>query len=317
MVKRTIQTSKPGHVVGIEHDHHAIRCARLSTDGRGGFTVDRLEEFKGNYAEDADLLEGFRQVRNIFGLNARDAVITCLSGKQVFAAQLDFRRLGAEEMEQALRLELRKTVHFEVATSALDYEFLEQDGDSTGGTAQVMVVLAANALLNRQMTLLERAGMKAAAVDVLPVAVANALWSFHGIKEGDIPLVGLHIGPQLTTIVIDAEHYPFFNRHIYFNAEEVAGENLSPQDKDKRLQALADEVSRSLVFYEKNSQASGFQEVLLLGEYLDMPGLQERIRKVTGLPVNKMDLPKKLGSVRESHPGRFDLAVSLALRGEA
>lgn len=316
MVKRTIQTSKPGHIVGIEHDHHAIRCARIATDGRGGFTVDRLEEFKGNYAEDADLLEGFRQVKTIFGLNTRDTVITCLSGKQVFAAQLDFRRLGGEEMEQALRLELRKTVHFEVATSALDYEFLEQDGDTNGGTAQVMVVLAANALLNRQMALLERAGMKASAVDVLPVALANALWSFYGIKEGDTPLVGLHIGPQLTTIVIDAEHYPFFNRHIYFNAEEVAGENLSPQDKEKRLQALADEVSRSLVFYEKNSQASGFQEVLLLGEYLDVPGLQDRIRKVTGLPVAKMDLPRKLGSVRESQPGRFDLAVSLALRGE-
>lgn len=317
MPKRTIQTSKPGYTVGIEHDHKAIRCARLSSDGRGSYAIDKLEEIKGDYSDDANLLEGYRNVKNAMGIGARDSIVTCLTGKQVFAAQIEFRKLSGEEMEQALRLELRKTVHFEVATSSLDYEQLEMDGHSNGGTTQLMVILAANTLLKKEMVLLDRAGLKPAAVDVLPVAVANALWAYHGIKEGDIPLVALHVGPQLTTIVIDAESYPFFNRHIYFSAEDLAGESLSDQDKDKRLQSLADEVSRSLLFYEKNSRASGFQEILLLGEFLDLPGLVDRIKQVTGLHVTKMDLPNKMGFTRESHPGRFDLAVSLALRGEA
>jgi Tfp pilus assembly PilM family ATPase len=316
MVKRTIQTSRPGHTIGIEHDHLAIRCARLSTDGRGGFAVERVEEFKGDFSEDTGLLEGYRNVKSIMGVSARDSVVACLAGKQVYAAQMEFRKLGSEEMEQALRLELRKTVHFEVATSTLDYEFLEEDGSSNGGMAQIMLALASNSLLNRELGLLERAGMRVSVVDLLPMAIANALWSFNGIKEGDSPLVGLHVGPQISTIVIDAEHYPFFNRNIYFAAEDVFGPNANPVDRDKRLQSLADEVSRSLVFYEKNSQTSGFQELQLLGDFLDGEDLQARLKKVSGLPVRKMNLSEKLGFTRDAVPGRFDLALALAARGE-
>lgn len=315
MVQRSIQTSKPGFTVGIEHDHQAIRSARLSADGRGGFTVDRLEEVKGDFVEDIGLLDGFRQIKNLLGIGSRDSVVACLSGKQVFATQIPFRKLGVEEMEQALRLELRKTVHFEVATSTLDYEVLDENGGSTGGLAQVMVALAANSLLNRHLRLLEKAGLKAVAVDVLPVAIANALWAWKGGREGDHPLVALHIGPQVSTIVIDSEHTAFFNRNVYFAAEDVFGPNASKGDRDKRIRSLADEISRSLIFYEKNEQVSGFQEILLLGEYLDQESMTNQIGNITGLPVKTMDLAGKMGSIREPIQGRFDLAVALALRG--
>lgn len=316
MVKRTIQASRPGYTIGIEHDHLAIRCARLATDGRGGYSVERLEEIKGDFADDGRLLEGYRAVRNALSVGARDSVVTCLAGKQVYAAQMEFRKLSGDEMEQALRLDLRKTVHFEVATSILDYEVLEENGSSGGSTAQILVALAANAILKKELALLERAGMKASAVDVLPVAAANALWSNQGGREGDAPLVGLHVGPQISTIVIDAEHYPFFNRNIYFAAEDIFLPSANPIDRDKRLQSLAEEVSRSLLFYEKSAHVSGFQEIHLFGDFLDGNDLLARIRQVTGLAVHKMDLPRKLGWARESVPGRYDLAVALALRGE-
>jgi len=316
MVKRSIQTTKPGYTVGIENDHLSIRAARMAADGRGGFSVDRLEELKGTFSEDANLLDGYRQLKSRMGLTNRDSVVACLSGKQVFASQLPFRRLGPEEMEQALRLELRKTVHFEVATSTLDYEFLDEGSESNSGMAEIMVALAASSLLKRHLALLEKAGLKATAVDVLPVAVANALWTWKGGREGDYPLVALHIGPQISTVVIDGEHSPFFNRNVYFAAEEVFGPNLSASDREKRIHSLADEISRSLIFYEKNSGITGFQELLLLGEHLDGTNLSQELQKFSELPVKLMDLPGMLGSVREPQPGRFDLAIALALRGE-
>jgi Tfp pilus assembly PilM family ATPase len=316
MVKRSIQTSRPGHTVGVEYDHLAIRAARLSTDGRGGFAVEKLEELRGDFSEDVSLLEGLRKIREKLSTGMKDAVVACLAGKQVYASQMPFRRLGQEEMEQALRLELRKTVHFEVATSTLDFELLSDDDGSNGGEAQILVALAANSLLNRNLSLLERAGLKPAFIDVLPVAIANALWTWKGNKEGDYPLVALHVGPQVSTIVIDGESSPFFNRNIYFAAEDMFRPDASPGDRDKRIQSLVDEVARSLVFYEKNSQVTGFREVLLLGDYLDGATLTDPLQLKTGLPIRKMDLPKQLGSVRESDPGKFDLAVALALRGE-
>lgn len=315
-MKRSIQTSKPGFIIGIEHDHQAIRSVKLSSDGRGGFTIDKMETIKGDFSEDIGLLEGFRQIRTLLNIASRDSVVACLSGKQVYASQIPFRNLGPEEMEQALRLELRKTVHFEVATSTLDYDVLDEQDGSTGGMVQVMVALASNTLLNRQLKLLEKAGLKAVAVDVLPVAVANALWAWKGGGEGEHPMVAMHVGPQTSTIVIDGEHSPFFTRNVHFAAEDMFGPNASAGDRDKRVRSLADEVSRSLIFYEKNTQASGFREILVLGEYLDQEILTERITQATGLSLRKMDLAGRLGPVRESVPGRFDLAMALALRGD-
>lgn len=315
-MKRSIQTSKPGFIFGIEHDNHSIRAARVSTDGRGGFAVDRLEEVKGNYSEDVGLLEGFRNIKAAMAIGNRDTVVICLAGKQVFASEIPFRNLGAEEMEQALRLELRKTVHFEVATATLDYEILDQDDGSSGSQIQVMVALASNSLLKRHLGLLDKAGLRAMAVDVLPVAVANALWAWKAGKEWNHPLVALHIGSQVSTIVIDGEHSSFFNRSIYFAAEDVFGPNATTGDRDKRIRSLSDEISRSLVFYEKNSQVSGFQEILVLGEFLHEEVLLSQIQNNTGIQLKKMDLAGKLGSIREPMPGRFDLAVALALRGD-
>ena len=315
MVKRTIQTSKPGFTTGVEHDHHGIRAARLAVDGRGGYSIDRLEEIKGDFSEDGGLLEGFRQLREKLSPGPRDAIVACISGKQVYASQMEFRHLPHEEMEQALRLELRKTVHFEVATSTLDYQFLSE-ADANGGTAQVLVALAANTLLNRETRLLEKAGLKPTAVDILAVAVANSMWSWKGGEPGINPLVALHVGPQVSTIVIDGDESPFFNRNVYFSAEDTLGKNTAPADRDKRVKELADEVARSLAFYEKSSVGSGFRELLLLGEFLEAPSLEDQLRRHAGLPVTKMNLASKLGFSRATEPGHFDLAMALAMRGE-
>jgi Tfp pilus assembly PilM family ATPase len=219
-------------------------------------------------------------------------------------------------MDQALRLELRKTVHFEVATSTLDYHILPGEEESGGGPVQVMVALASNALLNRSLHLLEKAGLQPSAVDVLPVAIANALWA-NADGAADQPQIGLHVGAQITTIVIVAEHSPFFNRTIYFAAEDMFRKEANPADRDKRLQSLSDEVTRSLLFYEKTYGLSGYQGLNLLGDYLDGNGLVASLNRHTSLAIHKMDLPAKLGYQMGQNPGHFDLAVSLALRGDA
>jgi Tfp pilus assembly PilM family ATPase len=318
MTKRSIQTSNPGYYVGIEFDARIIRAARVSSDGRGGFTIASLEEASGDYIEDASLIENLRAIKSRLGVGPRDAIVTCLSGKQVFAAQLGFRRLSGDEMEQALRLELRKIVHFEVATSAIDYEVLDDGDGSTTGQCRVLVSLAANSVLSRQMSILDRAGMRPAAMDVLPLTVANALWIWQGSGSMETPCVALHVGPQVSTLVVDGEYSPFFNRSIPFLVEDENGESASTPEKAKRLAYLVDEVSRSLAFHEKSSGVGGFRELVILGERLDDAEFGEALRRRTGLGTVRMDLAGKIGGVGNgAQVGRFDLSLALALRGDA
>lgn len=318
MTKRSIQTSNPGYYIGIEFDAHTIRAARVSSDGRGSFTIASLEEASGDYTEDASLIENLRIVKTRLGVGPRDAIVTCLSGKQVYATQLDFRRLSGEEMEQALRLELRKIVHFEVATSSIDFEVLEDDGGPTGGQCRVMVSLASNSVLSRQMLLLDRAGMRPAAMDVLPLTVANALWLWRGAGGMESPCVALHLGPQVSTLVIDGEYSPFFNRSIPFAIDETNGDATSPTERAKKLSYLAEEVSRSLAFHEKNSGAGGYRELVILGEEIEGSEFGEVIKRRTGLDTFRMDLAGRIGGAKEvKRTGSFDIAIALALRGDA
>lgn len=313
MKTKSATHSKPGISVGLEFDHLAIRAARLAADGKGGHAVESMADVTGNFTEDADLIEGLRQIKDRLKIGAKDVLATCLSGKQVSASQITFRRLPPEEMEPALRIELRKSVPFEISGSTLDYQILA-GGDSQAETIQVLVAVAGSGMLSRQLKVLEKAGLTPFTVDVLPVAAGNALWTSVGAPKNDSPHVAVHIGPQISTIVIDGAKSPFFNRYVYFAAEDFVGKDPGAADMEKRTHSLAEEVARSLAFYEKSAFTTGFQEILLLGEYLDTPNLSEKLRRQTGLGVRKMDLPKKIGMSHDMPPGRFDLAVALALR---
>jgi Tfp pilus assembly PilM family ATPase len=317
-VKRSIQTSAPGYFVGIEFDAKVIRAARLSSDGRGSFAVSALEEQMGNFSDDAILIESLKQVKARLGVGVRDHVSSCLAGKQVFAAQMDFRRLSGAEMEQAMRLELRKIVHFEVATSSLDFEILEETGDSSQGKCQVVLALAANAVLTRHMRIMERANLRPAALDVLPLTIVNALWAWRGPDGMEVPCIAMHVGPQVSTVVIDGEFSPFFNRSIPFAVDEAIGKEIPLQERSKRLHSLADEVARSLAFHEKSSGIGGFRDLVLLGDHLEDAEFADAIKRRTGLETVRMDLAAKLGGAKDGErTGRFDLAVALALRGDA
>lgn len=313
MKPRKKSSGRPGYSVGLEFDHLAIRAAKLGTDGNGGWKVEDLADVTGNFAEDADLIEGLRQLKDRLRIASRDGLATCLTGKQVSASQITFRNLPAEEMSQALRLEMRKSVPFDIAGSTLDYQVLNEAA-AQAETVQVLVALAGAGLLSRQLNVLEKAGLSPSVVDVLPISAGNALWNWVGQPKNDAPVAAVHIGPQISTIVIDGPKSPFFYRYVYFAAEDFVGKETGTNELDKRIHSLAEEVARSLAFYEKSALAGGFQEICLMGEYLDTPLLTEKLRRTTGLGLRKMDLAKKMGHEHAMPAGRFDLAVSLALR---
>lgn len=303
---------RTGHAVGLEFDHLAIRAARLVLNVGSAHAVENLVDVAGDFTTDDGLVDGLRQVRDRLKLTPREPLGTCLAGKQVSVSQIPFRRLAREEMEPALRLEARKHVPFDVAGAALDYQVL--DGAPEGSQSiDVLVALAGAGILAQHLKVLERAGLNPSVVDVLPVAVGNALWNWVDPFRQDAHHVALHIGPQVSTIVIDGARSPYFNRYVYFAAEDCVGREPEGAESERRVQSLVDEVSRSLAFYESSAGARGFQEISLLGEYLDIPFLEERLRRQTGLTIRKMDMPRRLGYQHNIPEGRFDLAIALAL----
>lgn len=312
-------TKKPGASLGIEWDFGAIRGARVSFGGPTGYHAEALIEERGDFESDAALIEGLKKVKNALSPAAKDGVATSLAGKQVYTSQLPFRVLDGNEMESALRLEIRKSLPFDIHSSALDYLQLGEPDEETS-LAQFLVVAAHNSLITRQIKVLEKASLDPAVVEALPLTLANALWAQVGTAKTDAPMVALHFGPQICTVVIDGEQTPYFHRNVYFNAETLFGESaasINDLNRVKRLDMLGEEIARSLAYYEKSALVNGFGHMLLFGDFLTAPELGETLRRHTGLQPTRAHLAKRFGYTGDAEPGRFDLALALALRETA
>jgi Tfp pilus assembly PilM family ATPase/Tfp pilus assembly protein PilN len=305
--------------VGLEYDNRSIRAVKIRGNDNGEFALEKAEELRGDFRSDERLRGALNKVKDKLGIGGTDIVISCLTGKQVYAAQIPFKLLPKDQMVSALKIQIRKTVPFEVANAALGYQIMKQ-ASSKDEESQVMVNVAAKTLLNKQLKDLEKLGIKPLIVDIQPLALANAIIAEAGLglKPG-VPLVTLHIGPTICTIVIDGLKQTFFHRSIYFSSAEMLGSGRkSPaieRERGRRLRALGEEVSRSLAYYEKNFPVvNSFSKILICGDYLDDPELLEALQQGTGLQVTKLNLAARSLSKVQVQPGKFDLALALALR---
>ncbi|MBN1306859.1 MAG: pilus assembly protein PilM [Chitinispirillaceae bacterium] len=314
---------KGAAAVGIELDSRSIRGAKIGpgkTVKAGGSLIAALEELSGPFAGDEAIVDGLRRLRQKMAISFADTVVTCVGGKQTYAAQLSFRKLPDEELKTALKFEIRKNLSFDTAGSVVEYQFLS--APKKNEPAPVIVTSVVNALLQRQLRLFEKAGLPPTIIDVFPLTVANAFRTGRaGAESPERGAVILHIGPDFSTVVIegDGSDIPFYNRTIYFSAAEIfdggAGEPLaSPREIELRINAFTAEISRSLAYYQSAYRAATDSSLTVLGGYA-LPELLEKVGHDTGLAVTRLDLVNEFDARQTAPPGRFDVAVTLGMRG--
>jgi len=300
--------------VGIEYDIESIRAVKVSAHSDKKMYMEAAEELVGDYSTDTSLIEGLAEMKRNMGIGRNDRIVTCVSGKQLFVSQISFRLLPPSEMKTALQFELRKNLPFEVTGSALDYLVV---GEIDGQT-QVLVAVVAGALLENHLRCFETAGLRPEVVDAVPLAIANTVLSTGSQKSSEIRIL-LHIGPEISTLVIDGAESPLYHRNIYFNASELAGpgnQSLSASDIEKRLTSLVDEVVRTITYYQTTFKTSGVPVIILLGPYAPMPDLGRMIRSKTSLTTCVGIAIPKLESKKKPAPGKFEVAAVLATRQE-
>jgi Tfp pilus assembly PilM family ATPase len=315
MARKTITS------VGVEFDMLGLRAARVTTVLQGRETevkVEELEETTGDYSKDEALAAALKAAGEELSVKPKDRVVVSLSGKQVYISQIKFKEMPDAEMKNALRFEIRKNLPFDAAGAVLDYQVAEGSDPDKKGKSTVTVTAVASALLDRTLRLLEKAALKPWIVDVLPLALANAFWAGRPAEDPDMAHAIVHFAPDVCNVVIDGESAPFYMRSIYFSAEEIFGaaaKELAAREKTRRLEALGDELRRSLSYYEKTYNVSRYGWLCLAGNYAQHEELAGQVRDKVGLPVDETPLLTRINSRVQAPPGKFDLALALALRG--
>ncbi|KMQ50777.1 Type IV pilus biogenesis protein PilM [Chitinispirillum alkaliphilum] len=304
--------------VGIETNSHFLRAVKLGRNEKSKtHTILGMEEIRGDYSNDQNLVDSLKKVKDKLSISPFDRVITCLGGKKTFVYQLKFRRLPEEEMKNALRLEIRKSLPFDISAAIIDY-LISGESNQAEDYDQVIVTAVTSTLLNRHLGVFKRAGIKPVIVDLLPLAAANSFWeSNRGITASDSTQVMLHIGPKFTNIIIDGNKSSFFHRTVYFDAIEVfdGDQNTSNTNlfKNSKLLDLRDEVMRTLTFYSNSFNHSDFSSIHLMGDFSNKD-MAEFFLKHSNIPTEVNDLARSIYPHLDNETEKFNIATSLSMR---
>ncbi len=304
--------------VGIEYDNSSIRAVKVKVIKKKKSEtchVEKVVELKEDFSKQEKLVEGLKKIKKELQISHQDSIRTTLSGKQIYAAVIPFQHLPESEMPTALRFEIRKNISFESTGAVIDYQVLKE-GTRNGELATVLVCAVSASLLHKLETAYSQAGIHLSVVEVLPVTVANIHNTVNG-KSKDGCRVLIHFSPNVCTFVADGEDVPFYTRNIYFSADEVLGDvksTITEKEKERRIEALGEELKRTLTFFEKSNSINGFDDITVVGHFADSIELKNMfIEKIGTEPIERKFLNDKKFIIDKQNMANMELAVSLTV----
>jgi Tfp pilus assembly PilM family ATPase len=288
--------------IGIDFDARGVRMVKV----KGIYTGKEVKP----------AIMGMHEVSGDY--SQQEALIGALKS---LAEKLKPKRLKAQpdaDLKRALRSEIRKSLTFEMAGAALDYQVMDENG-AKSDTPLITVTAVAKTLIDQQTRILSKAGLMPAILDVLPAAIANTCWIAPSAEAMQPKAhVVAHLAPDLCTLVIDGHGIPFYTRSIYFAADRFFGPasgEIGAQEKSIQLDTLADELRRSLAYYSTTNGISDFLGISMIGNYVENAEVPMFFEEKTGLAVSGSSLLTRMGFTKQETPGKYDVAIALAVRG--
>jgi len=254
---------------------------------------------------------------------------------------VNFPKMNAEEMKQALKFEAEKYIPFATSDVNLDSYILKHDLPDN----KMLLLLAAvkKEAINQRLKLVENAGFNVHAIDIDSIAIINAFEHNYGHEENlkDKAIALLNIGASLTSLNILENNTPRLSRDIHIAGNSIAQKladntdsdlkaaeqlivNAAAENLEKIASAteaitanLAKEIRASFDYYESQSSLA-VSKIFLSGGASIIPGIKEILANLVGMEVEYWDPFKKINiaasiSQEKLKPIASQLAVAVGL----
>ncbi|OQY27902.1 MAG: hypothetical protein B6244_09125 [Candidatus Cloacimonetes bacterium 4572_55] len=274
-----------------------------------------------------------------------------IGGQAVTVKQIRSISLAPEELESSLTFEARKYLPPDEAEAVLDFQVLK--GDISTSHMDILLVASSRKGFNQHMDLLEAVGCKPGIVDVDSLSIINSYLLLNSVPDEGI-LVMLNIGAKKTNLIVLNPNGLFFTRDISYGGNHFTddvrvskGLDAAMAERSKKEEGvfapvsqeetdgislghaglglsrrttqenLANEVTRSLRYYVKESGHNEFWKILLAGGSAKIPQLDEFLEEKLRVPVEVFDPTVQLemgrGVSLDKEP-QLAQAIGLALR---
>ncbi len=288
-----------------------------------------------------DLSSALKKIRQAHGI---DYANISVCGPSTVIRHVNFPKMSANELKQALKFEAQKHIPFSIDEVLLDSFILKEDLPDN----KMLVLIAAvkKDFLSQRLKLLEDAGIKPTLVDIDSLALANA-YNFNFSQEENSKYKSvalLNIGSSMSNLDILENGIPRLSRDIHiagnnftqklsevFNLDFNAAEELKlnpDAERAKSVSATVESVFTNLTgnirtsfdYYESQSTTS-VSKIFLNGGGSKFAGLKDMLGNLLGIevenwdPLKKIELPQDLDSQKLNLlSSQLAVAVGLALR---
>ncbi len=340
-------------VLGLDISSTAVKLLELGKSGDRlrveSYAVEPLPPnsvIEKNISDVEAVGEAIKRAVKRSGSRTRNAA-AAVAGSAVITKTVSMpANLSEDELEQQIQLEADQYIPYPLEEVNLDFEVL---GPTENDPERVDVLLAASRSENVDVRVaaIELAGLKAKIIDVEAYAIENAfqLLAPQLPEQGiDQTIAVVDVGATMTTLNVMHDLKTIYTREQVFGGKQLTEEiqrryglsyeeagmakrqgglpdNYVPEVLEPFMEAMAQQVSRSLQFFFSSNQYSSVDHIVLAGGSAMIPGIDELIADKLGVhtsianPFANMTLASrvKAQSLSNDAPALM-IACGLALR---
>ena len=298
----------------------AVRAAEISVNGREPvlqrFAQVALPPGAVHDGEVADLPAVTAAVRRLWseGGFSLKRVVVGIANQRVVVRQAELPSMSEEDLRAALRFQAQELIPIPIDDAILDFQVLEEttgpDGD---GRMKVLLAAAERETVRAHLAAVEGAGLRASAVDVIPVALVRILttggYAPAFDADGSAEAI-VCVGGGVTNVVVHRGGIPQLVRVIQFGGDDITdsiaeelgvdadrAEDLKRRADpnsvfpsvlgaarvvDARSAALVEEIRGSLEYYLGEPDSVPIGRILVTGGASRTAGLVARLRGLFG-----------------------------------
>lgn len=307
--------SKKKELIGIDVGSTAIKFVQLK-EVKGGYELDGLgivplpsEAIVDNALMDnSAVVEGIRSLVDSLAVRKVREAASSVSGNSVIVRKILLPASTPEEVESEIQWESEQYIPFDINDVNLDYQILEPD-ENDPTKMHVLLVASKKDIVNDYQAVFSEAGVKLVVVDVDAFAVQNAFEINTDIDPEEVYAL-VNIGANMMNMNVVKAGVSLFIRDVQMGGalytEEIQKKTGVSSDEAERMKVSADasapealleslgrvnetianEIRRSLDFYNSNALEGKISSVILSGGGCKTLNLAATIAARLSLPVH-------------------------------
>lgn len=208
-------------------------------------------------------------------------VTACVQRKQVTVRILELPSVDPDEIRKIIDLQAVKQTPYAPDEIVFDYYVLKSCRE---GYSSVLVMIVHREVLNAQLVILHKAGLRPGVITLATEAAAFRVKGQLGIGEEEVFAV-------IDVDGSDSDFYVCQGGRVFFTQNLSVGSEKLATDPGEAATRLVDELARSYQIYRSEEIAKEPARLILAGAAQELVSAAAKITAATNIPVDEQPLP--------------------------